>query len=217
MRVRHSFERPEGKKSARLIVVASEGKETEKIYFNAVKNSVCAGNVHLEVLERDSNASSPNVVYSQLKQFQDTYQLDDEDELWVIIDKDRWKVQTLAAIARLCNQSKFLHFAMSNPCFELWLLLHYEDVSSMSNDDQKALKENKKVSRRGDTWLKTRVRRHMGSYKESSYDAEILMPNILVARDRAEALDKNKSERWPIGIGTHVYKLVDSIMDINRG
>lgn len=36
MRVRKSFERPEGKKTARLIVIASEGKETEKIYFNAV-------------------------------------------------------------------------------------------------------------------------------------------------------------------------------------
>lgn len=216
MRIRHSFERPEGKKSARLIVVASEGKETEKIYFNAVKNIVCAGNVHLEVLERNSNASSPDVVYSQLKQFQDTYQLDD-DELWIVIDKDRWKVKTLAAIARLCSQSKFLHFAMSNPCFELWLLLHYEDVASMSNDDQIALKENKKVSRRGDTWLKTRVRRKMGSYNESSYNAELLMPNILTARNRAKALDSNKFERWPINIGTHVYKLVDSIMDINRG
>lgn len=33
MRVRRNFERPEGKKSARLVVIAAEGKETENIYF----------------------------------------------------------------------------------------------------------------------------------------------------------------------------------------
>jgi uncharacterized protein YqeY len=35
MRVRRNFERPEGKKSARLVVIAAEGKETENIYFEA--------------------------------------------------------------------------------------------------------------------------------------------------------------------------------------
>jgi len=215
MRRRKSFERPEGKKTARLIVIASEGKETEKIYFNAVKNSLCAGNIHMVVLERKSTDSSPDVVYNHLKQFQETYQLDDDDELWMVIDKDRWKIQTLAEIARKCKQSRFLHFAMSNPCFELWLLLHFEDVMSMSDEDKYALQENKRVSHRGDTWLKSRVRRAMGSYHESSYDATGLMPNVSVARDRAEALDKNKAERWPSGIGTHVYRIIDSITNKN--
>lgn len=211
MRIRKSFERPEGKKTARLIVIASEGKETEKIYFNAVKNSICAGNVHMEVLERDSTDSSPDKVYTQLKQFQETYQLDDDDELWMVIDRDGWKPHTLAEIARLCNQSRFLHFAMSSPCFELWLLLHFEDVSLMSEDERQALQKNKRVSRRGDTWLKSRVRRAMGAYHESSYDASRLMPRVSTARDRAEALDINKTERWPSSIGTHVYRIIDSI------
>lgn len=215
MRVRKSFERPEGKKTARLIVIASEGKETEKIYFNAVKNSICASNVHMEVLERDSTDSSPDKVYAQLKQFQETYELDDDDELWMVIDKDRWKTQTLAEIARLCNQSRFLHFAMSNPCFELWLLLHFEDVSLMSEDEKQALQENKRVSRRGDTWLKSRVRRAMGSYQEASYNASRLMPHVAIARTRAEALDINKTERWPSAIGTHVYRIIDSITNHN--
>ena len=216
MRVRKSFERPEGKKTARLIVIASEGKETEKIYFNAVKNSKCAGNVHIEVLERESTDSSPDKVYAQLKKFQETYQLDDDDELWMVIDKDRWKTQTLAEIARLCNQNRFLHFSMSNPCFELWLLLHFEDVSLMSEDEMLALRENKRVSRRGDTWLKSRVRRAIGSYQESSYDASRLMPHVSIARNRAETLDINKTERWPSAIGTHVYRIIDSITNVNR-
>lgn len=215
MRVRRSFERPEGKKSARLIVVACEGKMTEKIYFNAVKNALCAGNIHLEILERESTDSSPDVVFSNLKQFENIYQLEDDDELWMVIDRDRWKTETLAYIARQCFQSRFLHFAMSNPCFELWLLLHFEDLTALSEEELNALRENKRVTRRGDTWLKSRVRRVMGSYRESSYNTSILLPLIPEARNRAAALDRNKSERWPSDIGTHVYRLIDSITDRN--
>ena len=37
MRQRRDFERPEGLKSARLIVIAAEGRKTENIYFEATR------------------------------------------------------------------------------------------------------------------------------------------------------------------------------------
>ena len=40
MRIRKNFERPEGKKSARLVVIASEGRKTEQIYFEALKEKM---------------------------------------------------------------------------------------------------------------------------------------------------------------------------------
>lgn len=42
MRQRRDFERPEGVKSARLIVIAAEGLKTENIYFEAMKASLCS-------------------------------------------------------------------------------------------------------------------------------------------------------------------------------
>lgn len=211
MRIRRSFERPEGEKSAKLIVIACEGKDTETIYFNAIKDHLCASNVHMEVLKRDSTDSGPEIVLKQLKDFGKEYLLDDDDELWMVIDKDRWNIKTLSHVARQCKQSKYLRFAMSNPCFELWLLLHLEDIEAMSTDELEALKYNKRVSKRGDTWLKARVRHRMGSYHEASYDTDKLLPHVGTARDRAERLDVNKTQRWPISIGTHVYRLIDSI------
>lgn len=216
MRVRRSFERSEGEKSARLIVIASEGVGTETIYFNAVKDSLCARNVHMKILERDTTDSSPNIVLNQLRQFEAEYSLDDDDELWMVIDKDRWTEKTLSDVARQCHQSKYLNFAMSNPCFEIWLLLHLEDINEMDDDEREALKANKRVSKRGDNWLKSRVRRHMGSYHETNYDTALLMTYVKTARDRAEALDTDKKDRWPQTIGTRVYLLIDSITAFNQ-
>ncbi len=67
MRKRKSFERPEGVKSGRLVVIAAEGKETENIYFEQMKASLHASGVQIEVLRRDSNESSPEHVYRQIQ------------------------------------------------------------------------------------------------------------------------------------------------------
>ena len=73
MRQRRSFVRPEGKKSARLVVIASEGSDTEPIYFGAVKTELCYSNVHVEVLKRSAGSSNPESVYQQLRQFKEEY------------------------------------------------------------------------------------------------------------------------------------------------
>ena len=57
MRSRKSFERQEGVKSGRLIVIAAEGRETENIYFEAMKAFMHASDIHIEVLRRETNNS----------------------------------------------------------------------------------------------------------------------------------------------------------------
>ena len=57
MRKRKSFERPEGVRSGRLVVIAAEGKETENIYFEQMKVSFHASGVQIEILRRDTNES----------------------------------------------------------------------------------------------------------------------------------------------------------------
>ena len=62
MRVRKDFTRLEGDKSARLVVIAAEGFETENIYFEAMKTSLRAANVHVEVLRRDSDGDKQDAL-----------------------------------------------------------------------------------------------------------------------------------------------------------
>lgn len=211
MRKRKDFVRLEGVRSARLVVIAGEGRYTESIYFNSVKSNLRAPNVHVEVLERDSDESSPESVHRQIAEFMRQYNIEDDDELWLVIDRDRWHERMLSQVAQLCAQNLHLHLCMSNPCFELWLLLHLDDVEQYDDIMKNDLQQNRK-NKSGITFLKKRMKDLLGSYSESNYDAVSLLPLANVAINRARNLDKNPHDRWPQSIGTRVYLLMESII-----
>jgi len=176
MRSRNSLmrERREAFRDARLIVIASEGKDTERIYFKALAKEYTNPRVHVHILERseaEQNNSSPEHVLKQLNDYKEQYALEADDELWLVIDKDRWTEAMLSRVATECSQEVAMHMALSNPCFELWLLLHLEDASSLTPEEQMLWLENRRKSKNADPYLKVRLRQKMGSYHESSYDA----------------------------------------------
>ncbi len=48
----------------------------------------------------------------------------DEEELWFVMDIDRWEIEQIREIAELCKNNTNWHIAISNPCFEVWLYFH---------------------------------------------------------------------------------------------
>ncbi len=58
-------------------------------------------------------------------------QIGDEDELWICIDADHWirgsHQRELAEVLRQCRSNGY-GVAISNPCFEVWLLLHFVTI-----------------------------------------------------------------------------------------
>ena len=95
MRNRNSLirERREAFRDARLIVIASEGKDTERIYFKALAKEYTNPRVHVHILERsvdEQNNSSPEHVLKHLNDYKSQYELEADDELWLVVDKDRW-------------------------------------------------------------------------------------------------------------------------------
>lgn len=220
MRSRNSLmrERREAFRDARLIVIASEGKDTERIYFKALAKEYTNPRVHVHVLERsenEQNNSSPEHVLKQLNDYKSQYELEADDELWLVVDKDRWTEAMLSRVATECSQEVAMHMALSNPCFELWLLLHMEDAVSLPPEEQKQWMKNRRKSKNADPYLKVRLRQKMGSYHESSYDALALIAHVEDAIERARALDKNPNDRWPQTLGTRVYLLAESVMNRN--
>ena len=139
-------ERREAFRDARLIVIASEGKDTERIYFKALAKEYTNPRVHVHILERseaEQNNSSPEHVLKQLNDYKEQYALEADDELWLVIDKDRWTEAMLSRVATECTQDEYMHMALSNPCIELWLLLHLVDVASLSPEEQQQWLENR--------------------------------------------------------------------------
>ena len=218
MRSRNSLmrERREAFRDARLIVIASEGKDTERIYFKALAKEYTNPRVHVHILERsedEQNNSSPEHVLKQLNDYKSQYELEADDELWLVVDKDRWTEAMLSRVATECSQEVAMHMALSNPCFELWLLLHLEDAASLTPEEHVRWMENRRMSRNADPYLKIRLRQKIGSYHESSYDVLTLIVHVEEAIERAKALDKNPTDRWPQTLGTRVYLLAESVMN----
>lgn len=174
--------------------------------------------MHVHILERsvdERNNSSPEHVLKQLNDYKSQYELEADDELWLVVDKDRWTEAMLSRVATECSQEVAMHMALSNPCFELWLLLHLEDAASLTPEEYVRWMENRRRSRNSDPYLKTRLRQIIGSYHESSYDALTLISHVEEAIDRARALDNNPNDRWPQTLGTRVYLLAESVMNRN--
>ena len=211
-------ERREAFRDARLIVIASEGKDTERIYFKALAKEYTNPRVHVHILKRsedEKNNSSPEHVLEQLNEYKCQYELEADDELWLVTDKDHWTEAMLSRVATECMQDVSMHMALSNPCFELWLLLHLVDVSSLTPEEQRLWIENRRKSKSSNPYLKVLLRQKMGSYHESAYDVLTLIQHVEVAIERARLLDKNPADRWPQTLGTRVYLLTESVMNRN--
>ncbi|SFD54171.1 RloB-like protein [Chitinophaga sp. CF118] len=216
-RVRREFTRKGfNRDTQKLFVIAAEGTETEIKYFEEFKSPQWYHNkaVFIEPLRRIDNSSSPSRVLRQLKEFKKEYRLKDGDELWMIIDRDKqsWKISEISDVAQKCQQAKF-GFAMSNPAFEFWLLLHITALTDYSEDTKREFLDNRKTGDR--TRVEMELLHLLGSFNKSNINTNHFLPHLNLAIQRAEEQDNNAGERWPNQLGSHVYKLIRKLLEQN--
>lgn len=205
-RERREFTRRTGFRDASLIVIACEGAETEPKYFSGLKERLHSSKMQIEVVPRqDPSQSSPDAVLRELDSFAAEWFLRDGDTLWLVIDRDpqSWKPGMIADVAQRCHQKGYF-LALSNPCFELWLLLHFEDVPAQGEERRRQLLENR------DNLLKAEEARHRQANPTLEY-IDHFVPQTETAIERARSLDTEPEARWPSGLGTRVYRLVELI------
>lgn len=180
-------------RDTRLVIIATEGRKTEQQYFSLFQSL----RVQVKVLPTgDDNRSSPDQVLDRLRTFHEEYDLGGGDELWLMVDVDRWGDAKLAQIAREATQTGF-KLAASNPCFEVWLLFHY--VESIVNS-----------SRCRD--IESRLRQVLGgSYNKSRLNLEQFSDRVETALVHSQQGDKHPRSRWPHQVGSHVYRVVNNL------
>lgn len=183
-------------RDTKLVIIATEGKHAEKRYFEIFRKKNTR--VHINVLETQDCKSAPRYVLKRLKEYKIKYDIQPDDQLWLVIDKDNWEDKHLAEVAQ-CTKQRCFNMAVSRPCFEVWLYLHYSDPpATMGNMTG--------------SQIKNELRNLLGSYNEKNFQLELFEPKIDNALTRAEKLDnQSASARWPTQLGTHVYKLVTAI------
>jgi hypothetical protein len=180
-------------RDASLIVIASEDTYAVKDYFLRFRTR----RVQFFVIPTEGGRSSPDHVIERLNKFKEETATEEGDQFWLCIDTDHWAnsghIANLTQVLRHCKQKNYL-VAISKPCFDLWLLLHFEDVAPA---DSRTCRE-----------IAQRLSELVEDYGKKSCDQMPLKRTMVSsAVERAQRLDTGNS-LIPETASTAVYKII---------
>lgn len=97
------------------------------------------------------------------------------DQICLIVDRDKesFVSEQYSYVLNKCKEKGF-QFCVTNPCFEFWLLLHFDEVFEL---DKEKLLDNPKVTAKR-RYAENELRRIYPRYNKSSYQAEALVKGI---------------------------------------
>lgn len=208
-RASSAFERPSHSRPiGRRILIACEGEETEYRYFEDIRKSLRMEPNKIIVLEPE--ASDPLSVVRQALD-ERTYRKQDKewaknDMAWAVFDGDEHianNINNWREALRLARRND-IHLAISNPSFEYWYLLHYQD-------------QNSSLTRQQAVRL---LKAHIPDYEKSDVlYREELQPLTKAAIERARQVahlaEGNALEAYANPC-THVCELVEIILSLER-
>ncbi len=193
---RRKFLRPAGERHYRkLFLLAVEGRKTEPQYFSLFSDRQAV--IQIKCLKSNDN-SSPEYVLKRMTTYLSRAEIRDSDEAWLVVDKDQWTDAQLGLLHTWAQKRVNYGLALSNPSFEYWLLLHFEDGSN--------------VTTRRDCY--DRLQRHLPGYNKNLDTSKVTPDRIADAIRRARQRDNPPSTDWPRKFGnTTVYRLVSNILN----
>lgn len=195
------FVRRAAYRDAILIVIATEGAVTEPHYlslFSSIDSPFFNPKVkQIQILETENGNSAPEHVVNRLLEYKRENDISDRDQLWLVIDVDRWNQQgVLSPVISLAHTNGIL-LAISNPCFEVWLLCHFVETLPTVADFRDALQLN------------------VGNAK-TRFDLSRYVNRVRHATQIAAACSTNTDPNIPEALGSNVYKLVNQILPLNQ-
>ena len=138
----------------------------------------------------------------------------ESDVFAVVIDRDKksHSRQVLEEIMAACQNRKIL-FCLSNPCFELWLLLHRLDVSGLSEEEKEKILDNRSVGEKH-TYLSKKISEifHVNKRISSKTMQCKFFPLTKTALSNARRLEQTSGNLLD-NIGTSVSDLIAKFAD----
>lgn len=180
-----------------MFVIVAEGTVTEREYFSLLNAELI---VRIKCL-RNRNNLPPNEALLRAQEYVRKEGLRKIDEAWVVVDKDSWPEEHLVELHAWAQGKKNYGFALSNPKFEYWLLLHFEDAAGVhtGNDCDKKLAK------------------HLPRYDKHIEAQHFSIDRIQAAAARAKRRDVPPCADWPHKPGSTLYKLVERILESRTG
>lgn len=189
----------------KLFAIACEGGKREPEYFRIfeylskkIKVDIVEEKVSDEELfHKLETKSAPKWVLQRAISDVEQEGLIDEDQLWFVMDVDRWETEQLREIANYCKDHPNWHFVLSNPCFEVWLYFHKK--SEISTSKSKNCNEFKK---------------EISTFEKGGYHPLKFMSLLPTAITNARKCDSDLNHFLPKVNETKVYQLSEAIIEI---
>lgn len=172
------------------IVIVCEGKETEVDYFNGFNSRY----TRVDVIVPDKNSRGKNkakatdpesLVEKAIYYKENKYDIDekDGDRVWCVFDVDinynnnnavKSKIDEIEKAKKISDKKK-IKLGISNPCFELWYLLHYEyTTATLRNYDA----------------VKQKLDKYIDNYEKNESIYDELKEQVYDAIERGKRLKK---------------------------
>jgi hypothetical protein len=173
-----------------VVLIVCEGERTEPQYLDGFRRACRNPRVNIKTV---SKRTPPDGLVQEAVRLRDQAGLDAYDSVWCVFDVDDHPgVESAGEKAGAAG----VELAISNPCFELWLLLHFQDAPGMQ----------------GRRRIQAMLRKHVPSY-DKAVDYATYASGHPHADGRAERLSRSAERAAEPGRNpsTGVYRLTRMI------
>ena len=150
----------------------------------------------------------PNILETVLKNIENkqiTYS-EDIDKMCLIVDRDKksFKEEQYNYVKEECKKKNFKLY-VTNPFFEFWLLLHFDEVHLINKEE---LLENKRASSKV-RFVESELKKYF-PYNKNKYNAELLIEKIDLAIENEKRFCED-IERLKNELGSNVGLLIQEL------
>ncbi len=188
------------KKRKQIILVATEGdNKTEKTYLQEINRII----QDVSIVFADGNSTDPINMVEDTVRTADKRGFDTEygDKAFIVFDADFNKESQIVEARKLANDNGF-QLVISNPCFEVWLLLHFRYSSKGYQSNDEVINEIK------NRWPE--YRKNIGSFQGILDRTEMAVDNAKKLEAFHDSVNP-KTDAEKRNPSTDVYKLIDLI------
>lgn len=189
-----------GLKPREKILIVCEGQQTEKDYFEYLKRKYKLSTAEVKV--KEDGGSSPNSVFKDaLKLYNDSLEKSQVayDAVYCVYDQDEFSQHS--DVKNKIKQQKNFNRIFSNPCFEVWYLLHYNKSTKPF-----AKKGKKTASQQAKSQFEALLKKNGKDYLECLFNNT----------DEAIKNAKENSKQSIKNPYTNVYVLVEKMREISK-
>jgi hypothetical protein len=130
--------RPPGRDIIPNILIVCEGEETELSYFNGIKRFKKRNTISIKVFDAGKKTDPMSIVNRTIDERQNLKDKDNwkaGDSAWAVFDGDEHIIGNLNNWRKALTlaESKKINLAITNPSFEFWYLIHFQDAFGQMN------------------------------------------------------------------------------------